>query len=229
MGFASSFGGRTEPSPENASSRAPAAAESWQMPPRSWCSRGRVSSTPKQATRSASTAPSLPAEDLPGEPPRAREEAPPARKSSVVVDVAAGLSASLAGGDVAMGGRAFGAFTSRGYGVGGTIGVAALGARSSGSGTTTWERYALSVGPHYRFTQGPVRVDLHAEFIAGLLSVVSSDGNGSGASFDPGVSGGVRVLGPVGLWGGVQGTAWPRSPMPRFEVLLSAGLSWTSG
>ncbi|MGA9524113.1 MAG: hypothetical protein WBV82_21815 [Myxococcaceae bacterium] len=171
---------------------------------------------------------SLPAQDLPGETPRAREEAPAPRDTSIVVDLAAGLSASLAGGDVAIGGRGFGALTSREHGLGGTLGLAALGVRSSGSGATTWERFALSAGPHYRFTRGPVRIDLHADLVAGLLSVVD-DEKGSGASFDPGVSGGVRVLGPAGLWGGVQGTAWPRSPMPRFEVLLSAGLSWTSG
>lgn len=180
--------------------------------------------------------PELPARDLPAVPLEERETLPlrdevlPAYR----YDLSAGLSASLARGGVAAGGLLTLGMTARTSRVGGQLSIAALGARTASQGTT-WERFAVALGPHYRFTPASLSIDVHAEGLAALLSVVSASAEDSALTFDPGIGAGVRVLGNSGLWAGLRGALWftPRplpdgGTLPNAELLLSAGLQWSS-
>jgi hypothetical protein len=174
----------------------------------------------------------LPSEDLPGAATE-RLEAPPESGPRLLSDVTLGLSASLGGRQVALGGLLSGGLTSGTSGLGGHLTLAALGTRHTASERATYERFAAALTPHYRLPLPLNAVDLNAGGALGVFVLVPEVGRGS-AAVEPGVTAGVRVLGAGALWAGLQGYFWPvvqalpgGERAPRGEVVAAAGLSWS--
>lgn len=190
---------------------------------------------PDQTVTTPPPATAGPAEDLP--PPATqtarlrRSEAP---ESLVDFDLAAGLSLSWDGGPLSVGGVLTGAGTLAHSQVGASLTLAALGARRAEGTETTWERFAIHLGPHYRVRFDALWLDFHVQPTAALLTVISAAPLPSTVSFDPGLSAGVRLVSRVGVWADVRGVGWllerrfaDGTALPRLEALFSAGLAWS--
>lgn len=177
--------------------------------------------------------PPMPERDLEGaDPPSDLKDA---TRSLITLDVQIGLSASLAGGDLAIGGLVGAAVTPMGSRFGGGLGLLVLGARPGVGAAGTWERFALAAGPHYRFDFSWAALDVHTEALAGVLYAVPEERSASQVTFDAGASGGVRLLGKAGFFAEARAAGWPAprtfpggGPLPHFEVLFAAGLAWSS-
>lgn len=158
-------------------------------------------------------------------------------------EVAAGFVASLAGPSFAAGAAVEVLVAPRAVNLGVRLAVHATDVREEvlGPGRARWTRAALSVGPVYRFRPGPFAIDLHAEVLAALLAIEGTgfDTSASAFDFDPGLGAGARAalrLGPATPFIGVSLAGWLRkqqglitggnetAEIPRFEVLLSAGV-----
>ncbi len=114
-----------------------------------------------------------------------------------------------------------------------------------GDGRASWGRSALTLGAGYRFSPGRLRIELRA---GGALALLYVGGAGFGQSYqrydvDVGLGAGVRAgvqAGPVQPFLSVEVIGWLRPEqafaqhgdtsiavdLPRFEVLLAAGLAF---
>lgn len=107
-----------------------------------------------------------------------------------------------------------------------------------GRGAASFTRAAVELGPAYRWSHGRWGLEAHAAALAALLVVrgVGFDINQQALDFDPGLSGGVRVLlrvGPVAAFLGTAVAGWLRPQtvhgadqsmeLPRYDVLFVAG------
>jgi hypothetical protein len=178
-------------------------------------------------------------------PPPASPPVVAAQPSHVLWDVGGGFVTFVAGG-AAFGGMLEAAVSGGEAGPGARVSVAFANSRneSLGMGTTSWRRVLVAAGGRYRIARGNLRADITADLVGGFLSL-SGTGypqNMSDSGFDPGLSAGARLgrtWGKVEAWVSASGVGWLKeerlhvsglgtvSSLPRAEVLLGAGLSWS--
>jgi hypothetical protein len=113
------------------------------------------------------------------------------------------------------------------------------------TGGARWTRVALSLGPMWRLRPGRFLVDLHADLLLALLTIEGQrfDTIDRAFAFDPGLGAGVRAgvkAGPTAPFVGLRIAGWLRRQeaivsgatggvdIPRFEVLLVAGIGFGS-
>jgi len=118
-------------------------------------------------------------------------------------DLGLGVSSSLAGGALVVGGQIVGAVLARG-GLGAHLCVSGEGERSTaaGSGQAVWSRLTAGVGPTYRRRLGFWAVDANLSFVMGRFQVRGQNYPVTYASsgLDSAVSGGLRLLVPGAAW-----------------------------
>jgi hypothetical protein len=214
---------------------------------------------PTATLRSATEARSIPAATLAtAERPSAAERsaARPAtvgvlrqsRPARLKVELDAAFVSSLAGAAFAPGAAADVTLTHAGLGLGGRIGVRGFGTRTLalGTGSFGWTRVSLALGLAWRRDFGRVRLDLHAELSPALVMVAGAGLADAHQAYDVdvGLGGGLRFgvrAGPVTPFVGAAVVGWLREEqvlainvqnpvsLPRFELLLSAGLAFGVG
>ncbi len=118
-------------------------------------------------------------------------------------DLGLGVSSSLAGGALVVGGQIVGAVLARG-GLGAHLSVSDEGERSTaaGSGQAVWSRLTAGVGPTYRRRLGVWAVDANLSFVMGRFQVRGQNYpvTYTSSGFDGAVSGGLRFLVPGAAW-----------------------------
>jgi hypothetical protein len=118
-------------------------------------------------------------------------------------DLGLGVSSSLAGGAVVVGGQIVGTILA-GRGLGGHLCVSDEGERSTaaGSGQAVWSRFTAGVGPTYRRRLGAWAVDANLSLVVGRFQVRGQSYPVTYASsgLDGAVSGGLRFVFPGGAW-----------------------------
>ena len=165
-------------------------------------------------------------------------------KRPLLLEVGAGIVASVAEGGPALGASAavslwpydrFGVF----------IGARAVGARNRplGPGVNRWQRTSVVIGPEVRLSPGRIQVDLFAEMLLAILTVrgLGYARNQQEIDADPGVGAGAKASMRFGSWVpflGVSAAGWLRNQtirvegltqtdnLPRFEIFFTAGLDW---
>jgi hypothetical protein len=164
-------------------------------------------------------------------------------------DLHAGFVASLAGASFAPGGE-LGLLLGRpggrvlGHLIATGFATRDLQVGNSSTAHASFTRASLGLGPLVRFRPGRFRLDLDGELSVALvyLAGVGFADDTSSWDVDVGLGGGGRAavrLGPVAPYLGARVVGWLRplqastigptggaTPLPRFEVLLSAGISF---
>jgi hypothetical protein len=173
-------------------------------------------------------------------------QAPPPSRLKVELDAA--FVSSLAGAAFAPGAAADVTLSHARLGLGGRLGVRGFGTRTLalGTGSFSWTRVSLALGLAWRRDVGRVRLDLHAELSPALVLVAGAGLADAHQAYDLdlGLGGGLRVgvrAGPVTPFIGAALVGWLREEqvlainvqnavsLPRFELLLSAGLAFGVG
>jgi hypothetical protein len=199
-------------------------------------------------------------EDRPAPKPELKTAgAAPPPPAFVGLEGGIGVTASIAGSDLAPGLTIHGALMSPSDRFGATMSLSGAGRRdqvldNANGATAGWMRGVLALGAQARlhgFAQ--LVFDLHGDALLGLLRVAGASGT---SSTDPlatwssqsdigvqvGAGAGVRVMrawGPLGLWLGLGGRAWPghqrlvvegqpqaTGEVPRYEGELALGVAW---
>jgi hypothetical protein len=157
-----------------------------------------------------------------------------------------GLLASVAGGNVAPGGKIEASMAAPGGRLGVSLGVAGATARSQSvgpaPGAARWTRMALSAGPQYRFGDPSVMLDVHLDGLIAMLQVQGTGVAAGTSDISPQFGGGAgvraaRSWGNAAPWVGVDLLLWPmheylvisglreQGEIPRLEIQVAFGLS----
>jgi hypothetical protein len=169
------------------------------------------------------------------------------RKSVPRFEIAPGFVGSLAGADFAAGAGVEVMIAPPRVNAAGRIALHGTDTREQAlaTGGARWTRVALSLGPLWRLRPGRFLVDLHADLLLALLAIEGQrfDTTGQSFGFDPGLGAGVRAgvkAGPAAPFIGLRIAGWLRRQeatvtgatggvdIPRFEVLLTAGVGFGS-